>query len=63
MFWSFHSLADKANNEHLPKPLFKAEAYMVLFKVMRKSFYQRYFEIIVSLFDFPDGLRVSTEGA
>ena len=23
MFWSFHSLADKTNNEHLPKPFFK----------------------------------------
>ena len=23
VFWSFHSLADKTNNEHLPKPFFK----------------------------------------
>ena len=23
MFWSFHPLADKTNNEHLPKPFFK----------------------------------------
>ena len=23
MFWSFHPLADKTNNEHLPKPYFK----------------------------------------
>ena len=23
MFWSFHPLADKPNNEHLPKPFFK----------------------------------------
>ena len=30
MFWSFHPLADKTNNEHLPKPFFK---------VIRKSLY------------------------
>ena len=30
MFWSFQSLADKTNNEHLPKPFFW---------VMRKSLY------------------------
>ena len=23
MFWSFHPLADKTNNDHLPKPFFK----------------------------------------
>ena len=31
MFWSFHPLADKTSNKHLPKPLFK---------VIRKSLYQ-----------------------
>ena len=31
MFWSFHPLADKTNNEHLPKPFFK---------VIRTSLYQ-----------------------
>ena len=30
MFWSFHPLADKTDNEHLPKPFFK---------VIRKSLY------------------------
>ena len=30
MFWSFHPMADKTNNEHLPKPFFK---------VLRKSLY------------------------
>ena len=30
MFWSFHSLADKRNKEHLPKPFFK---------VIKKSVY------------------------
>ena len=30
MCWSFHTLADKASNEHFPKPFFK---------VIRKSFY------------------------
>ena len=30
MFWSFHPLADKTNNEHLPKPFFK---------VIQKSLY------------------------
>ena len=30
MFWSFHPLADKINNEHLPR---------LLFKVIRKSLY------------------------
>ena len=31
MFWSFHPLADKTNNEHLPKPFFK---------IIRKSLYR-----------------------
>ena len=33
MFWSSHPLADKANNEHLPKPFFK---------VIRKSIHFRF---------------------
>ena len=33
MFWPFHLLADKTNNEHLPKPFFK---------VKRKSLYRSY---------------------
>ena len=33
MFWSFHPLADKTNNEHLPKPFFK---------VIRKLLYSIY---------------------
>ena len=32
MFWSFHPLADKTNNEHLSKPLIET-------KVIRKSLY------------------------
>ena len=32
MFWSFHPLADKTNNEHFPKPYFK---------VIRKSLYDQ----------------------
>ena len=31
MFWSLHSLADKTNNKHLPKPFFK---------VLRKLLYK-----------------------
>ena len=32
IFWSFHPLADKTNNEHFPKPYFK---------VIRKSLYDQ----------------------
>ena len=30
MFWSFHPLADKTNNEHLRKPLFQGDTKIVL---------------------------------
>ena len=40
MFWSFHPLADKTNNEHLPKPFFKVIGMKSL-HVNRRS--QRYF--------------------
>ena len=38
MFWSFHPLADKTNNEHLPRPFFK---------VIRKSLYSPIFKLKV----------------
>ena len=40
MFWSFHPLADKTNNEHLPKSFFKVTGMKSLYGNTRS---QRYF--------------------
>ena len=37
IFWSFHPLADKTNNEHLPKPLFKVIRKSLLGTVKRAT--------------------------
>ena len=55
MFWSFHPLADKTNNEHLPKPFFKVIGLKSLCGNTRS---QRYFVFCCPLSFFSKSFSV-----
>ena len=38
MFWSFHPLADKTNNDHLPKPFFKVTRKSLILQRKKSSY-------------------------
>ena len=53
MFWSFHPLVDKTNNEHLRKPLFQGDTKIVLsISGLHDGFFISLSAVLFTLFGF-----------